>query len=53
MTQNKNDGNERVINNISELSNNNNKKILELEAKLIHFENCLKIIKKRLILKQI
>ena len=39
MAQNKNDGNERVINNISELCNNNNKKKLELEAKLKNLEN--------------
>ena len=37
--QNKNDGHERIINSISELCNNNNKKILELEAKLTNLQN--------------
>jgi chromosome segregation ATPase len=39
LAQNKNDGNEKVISNISDLCNTNNKKISELEAKLINFEN--------------
>ena len=41
LAQNKNDGNEKVISNISDLCNTNNKKISELEAKLINFENNL------------
>ena len=39
VAQNKNDGYEKTINNISELCNNNNIKIIELENKLINLEN--------------
>ena len=39
MTQNKNDGNEKLINSLLEICDNNNKKIIELETKLINLEN--------------
>jgi hypothetical protein len=39
LTQNKNDGNEKLINSLLEICDNNNKKIIELETKLINLEN--------------
>ena len=39
MTKNKNDGNEKLINSLLEICDNNNKKIIELETKLINLEN--------------
>ena len=39
MTQNKNDGNEKLINSLLEICDNNNKKIIELETTLINLEN--------------
>ena len=42
MAQNKNNGNKILIENLTNICNNNNKKILELEAKLLNLENNFK-----------
>ena len=38
LAQNKNDGNEKLIKNLTEICNSNNKKIIELQDKLTKFE---------------
>jgi len=40
----KNNGNENLIKNLNEICNNNNKKIIELEAKVTNLENYYKKI---------
>ena len=42
LAQNKNNGNKILIENLTNICNNNNKKILELEAKLLNLENSIK-----------
>ena len=42
MAENKNNGNKILIENLTNLCNNNNKKISELEAKLLNIENNVK-----------